>query len=114
MKYEANVVEFRFTDKYLMINMDAPVEGYEKYDFHKGMSCKIDGFPFTLMAENGELSLEAGAVYLSAHGYKQEDVKKFNAGDVIEILELRNNEKPEIYCIKLPERIHQQSFNIIK
>lgn len=45
----------------LMIDMVTPVKDYEKYDFHVGMKCKIDGFPFELMSENGKLSLEAGA-----------------------------------------------------
>lgn len=40
----------------LMIDMVTPVKDYEKYDFHVGMKCKIDGFPFELMSENGKLS----------------------------------------------------------
>ncbi len=38
----------------LMIDMVTPVKDYEKYDFHVGMKCKIDGFPFELMSENGK------------------------------------------------------------
>lgn len=31
--------------KYLLIDMMNPVKGYEGYDFHAGMKCKINGYP---------------------------------------------------------------------
>lgn len=58
----------------LMIDMVTPVKDYEKYDFHVGMKCKIDGFPFELMSENGKLSLEAGAIMLTARRRREQAV----------------------------------------
>lgn len=69
----------------LMIDMVTPVKDYEKYDFHVGMKCKIDGFPFELMSENGKLSLEAGAIMLTARRRREQEVL---ASDVAKQLQL--------------------------
>lgn len=65
----------------LMIDMVTPVKDYEKYDFHVGMKCKIDGFPFELMSENGKLSLEAGAIMLTARRRREQEVPRFRCGE---------------------------------
>lgn len=65
----------------LMIDMVTPVKDYEKYDFHVGMKCKIDGFPFELMSENGKLSLEAGAIMLTARRRREQEVSRFRCGE---------------------------------
>lgn len=99
------------TMPYLMIDMVKPVKDYEKYDFHKGMKCKINGYPFELMAENGELSLEAGAIALTAHRQKKQEVPQFKSGETIAIIELFKG-FAKAYEINLPEKVRQQSFII--
>lgn len=72
----------------LMIDMVTPVKDYEKYDFHVGMKCKIDGFPFELMSENDKLSLEAGAIMLTARRRREQEVPRFRCGETIAIIQL--------------------------
>ena len=97
---------------FLIIDMSTPVKDYEKYDFHRGMRCKINGYTFELMAENGELSLEAEAIYLSAHGYRKEkSLPVFKCGDVISIVEMYKD-YAKCYEIKLPDNVRHQSFII--
>ena len=97
--------------KYLIIDMTTPVKDYEEYDFHRGMKCKINGYPFELMSENGELSLEAGAIYLTAFKQHSEVVPCFEAGETIAVIQLYDG-FAECYEITLPDRITQQSFII--
>jgi len=96
---------------YIMIDMVTPVKGYERYDFHRGTRCKINGYPFELMAENGELSLEAGMIALTAHKQKVVEVPKFKGGQTIAIVELYHG-YAKAYLITLPEKVRQQSIVI--
>lgn len=48
----------------LMIDMVTPVKDYEKYDFHVGMKCKIDGFPFELIRNWGVLAAKRSVAVL--------------------------------------------------
>ena len=75
------------------------------------MNCEINGFPFELMAENGELSLEAGAIALTARRRKKREVPQFKGGETIAIIELFNG-FVKCYEIILPEKVRQQSFII--
>lgn len=97
--------------KYLMIDMKNPVKGYEGYDFHSGMKCKINGYPFELMAENGVLSLAAEAIVLTAWKRKEVKVPKFACGETIAIIELFG-EYAKAFKITLPKKVRQQSFVI--
>ena len=96
---------------YIMIDMVKPVKGYEKYDFHRGMRCKINGYPFELMSENGELSFEAEAIALTARRQKKAEVPQFKCGETIAIIEVFNG-FAKSYKITLPKRVRQQSFII--
>lgn len=97
---------------YLIIDMATPVKGYEKYDFHRGMRCKINAYTFELMALNGELSLEAEGIYLSAHGYRKEkSLPCFKCGDIIAIIELYKD-YAKAFTYTLPNKVRQQSFII--
>lgn len=97
---------------YLIIDMFNSVKDYEKYDFHRGMRCKINGYTFELMAYNGELSLEAEAIVLSAHGYKKEkSLPFFKCGETIAIIEVFNG-FAKAYEITLPQKVRHQSFLI--
>ena len=104
-------IQKAITMPYLMIDMVTPVKDYEKYDFHRGMNCEINGFPFELMAENGELSLEAGAIALTARRQKKKEVPQFKGGETIAIIELFKG-FAKCYEITLPEKVRQQSFII--
>ncbi len=95
----------------LMIDMVTPVKEYEKYDFHVGMKCKIDGFPFELMSENGKLSLEAGAIMLTARRRREQEVPRFQCGETIAIIQLFDG-YAKAFAYTLPEKVRQQSFII--
>lgn len=97
---------------YLMIDMVTPVKDYEKYDFHRGMKCSINGFTFELMAENGELSLEAEAIVLTAHNQRRRiQIPTFVAGETIAVIELYNG-YAKCHIAALPTRITHQSFTL--
>ncbi len=95
--------------KYALIDLNTPVKDYEKYDFHAGTKCKINGFPFQLMAENGKLSFEAEAICLSAHIHKTENRIEFKADETIAILCIKDG-KMRAYEFTIPGRLTQQSF----
>lgn len=95
----------------IMIDMVTPVKDYEKYDFRRGMHCEINGFPFELMAENGELSFEAGAIAITARRQKKKEVPQFKGGETIAIIEIFSG-FTKAYEITLPEKITMQSFII--
>ena len=99
------------TMPFLIIDMITPVKNYEEYDFHRGMRCEINGFPFELMAENGELSLEAEAIAITKRRQKKIEVPQFKAGETIAIIEVFNG-YGKAFEINLPEKIRQQSFLI--
>lgn len=88
----------------LMIDMVTPVKDYEKYDFHVGMKCKIDGFPFELMSENGKLSLEAGAIMLTARRRREQEVPRFRCGETIAIIQLFDG-YAKAFAYTLPEKV---------
>ncbi len=96
---------------YLLIDMVTPVKGYEKYDFHIGMKCEINGFPFELMSENGELSLEAGAIYLTSWKQKKVSVPKFKCSQTIAIIQLFGSHS-KAFEVTLPKKVSQQSFTL--
>lgn len=97
----------------LMIDMVTPVKDYEKYDFHVGMKCKIDGFPFELMSENGKLSLEAGAIMLTARRRREQEVPRFQCGETIAILmllqELRELKNKDFHRKINPSKVRASS-----
>ena len=97
--------------KYVLIDMVHPVKGYESYDFHVGTKCKINGYPFQIMAENGELSFEAGAIALTAWKRPAEDVVKFVCNEKIAIICVYEG-YAKAYEYILPKKIRQQSFII--
>lgn len=97
--------------KYVLIDMVHPVKGYESYDFHVGTKCKINGYPFQIMAENGELSFEAGAIALTAWKRPAEDVVKFVCNEKIAIICVYEG-YAKAYEYILPKKIKQQSFII--
>lgn len=100
---------------YLMIDMATPVKGYEKYDFHRGMRCKIDGFPFELMSENEELSLEAEAISITKWRQKESNTLKlipeFKGGETIAIIKIFDG-YAKAFTYTLPDKVRQQSFII--
>ena len=97
--------------KYVLIDMVHPVKGYESYDFHVGTKCRINGYPFQIMAENGELSFEAGAIALTAWKRPAEDVVKFVCNEKIAIICVYEG-YAKAYEYILPKKISQQSFII--
>lgn len=97
--------------KYVLIDMVHPVKGYESYDFHVGTKCKINGYPFQIMAYNGELSFEAGAIVLTARKRPTEDVVKFVCNEKIAIICVYEG-YAKAYEYTLPKKIWQQSFII--
>ena len=103
--------------KYLFIDMDNPVKGYEEYDFRKGMRCKVDGYPFQLMYENGRFSLEAGAICFKAHYSAREiqenkEMMRFACGDRFAVICLHNDGRFEGFEALIPDKVRQQSFEI--
>ena len=104
-------------NKYLFIDMDNPVKGYEEYDFRTGMNCKVDGYPFQLMYENGRYSLEAGAICIKNH-YSEREIQRdkalprFSCGDRIAVICLHNDKHFEGYEVQLPEKVRHQSFEL--
>lgn len=97
--------------KYLMIDMEHTVNGYEDYDFHAGMKCKINGYPFQLMAENGVLSLEAEAIALTAWKRPSEKRIEFSCGETISIVCLWPGHA-KAYETVIPDKVRQQSFDL--
>lgn len=75
------------------------------------MKCKIDGFPFELMSENGKLSLEAGAIMLTARRRREQEVPRFQCGETIAIIQLFDG-YAKAFAYTLPEKVRQQSFVI--
>ena len=104
-------VKDAITMDYLLIDMNKPVEGYETYDFRVGQKCKINGFPFQLMYENGEFSLEAECICLTVWKRKESEVAKFKGGQTIAIIALKGDNS-EAYEFVLPEKVRQQSIII--
>ena len=104
-------VEEAINRKYVLIDMVNPVKGYESYDFHVGTKCKINGYPFQIMAENGELSFEAEAIALTAWKRPTEDVVKFVCNEKIAIICVYEG-YAKAYEYILPKKIRQQSFII--
>lgn len=99
------------TMSYLMIDMTAPVKGWEECsDFHKGMDCKINGYPFTLYAEGDNYCLAAGAIALTAHTQKTKKVAEFKGGETIAIIALFENGYAKAFETTLPEKIRQQDI----
>ena len=100
---------------YLIIDMATPVKGYEKYDFHRGIRCKINGFPFELMSENEELSLEAEAISITRWRQKESNTLKlipeFKGGETIAIIKIFDGYAKAFVYI-LPDKVRQQSFII--
>ena len=96
---------------YLMIDMVTPVKDYEKYNFHRGMRCKINGFPFELMSENEELSLEAEAIAITRWGRKESKVPEFKCGETIAIIKIFDG-YAKAFTYTLPNKVRQQSFII--
>lgn len=96
---------------YLIIDMATPVKGYEKYDFHRGMRCKINGFPFELMSENEELSLEAEAISITRWRQKESKVPEFKGGETIAIIKIFDG-YAKAFTYTLPDKVRQQSFII--
>lgn len=96
---------------YLIIDMATPVKGYEKYDFHRGMRCKIDGFPFELMSENEELSLEAEGIAITRWKQKELKVPEFKGGETIAIIKIFDSYM-KAFAYTLPNKVRMQSFII--
>lgn len=100
---------------YLIIDMATPVKGYEKYNFHRGMRCKINGFPFELMSENEELSLEAEAISITRWRRKESNTLKlipeFKCGETIAIIKIFDG-YAKAFTYTLPDKVRQQSFII--
>lgn len=96
---------------YLLIDMVTPVKDYEKYNFHRGMRCKINGFPFELMVENEELSLEAEAISITKWKQKESKVPEFKSGETIAIIKIFDGYM-KAFMYTLPNKIRQQSFII--
>ena len=95
--------------------MANPVEGYENCpNFHVGMKCKVNGFPYQLMYENGEYSLEAEAIALTAWKRKAEPNRiNYKTGDTVTVVCLFGN-NVEAYEFDMPKHIsNMQSFVLI-
>lgn len=105
-------IEEAISRKYVLIDMVTPVKGYEDYDFHAGTKCKINGYPFQIMAENGELSFEAGATALTAWKRPTENVVKFVCNEKIAIICCYEG-YAKAYEYTIPKKIRHQSFSII-
>ena len=73
--------------KYLLIDMKNSVAGYDGYDFHAGNRCKVNGFPYQIMAEDGRFSLAAEAVALTKWKRKPEPEKtEFQFGEKVAVI----------------------------
>lgn len=103
------------TVPYLMIDMEHPVKGYEDCpNFHAGMKCKVNGFPYQLMYENGEYSLEAEAIALTAWKRKREPERiNFKSGEIVTVIALENG-SARAFEFRLPDRIPNMQSVVLK
>ena len=103
------------TVPYLLIDMEHPVKGYENYpNFHAGTKCKVNGFPYQLMYENGEYSLEAEAIAITAWKRKGEPERiNFKSGEIITVIAFANG-SAKAFEFQLPNHIPNMQSVVLK